>query len=157
MHGEPRAFLRAAVESQTNECIVWKFSKASAGYGTIFFGGRYHNVHRLALQMAIGDPSHPNLVAAHAPGICHNPSCINPRHLRWATDEENAADRIIDGTENRGSRQHHAKLTEEQALRIFDDQRPRDTIAAEFGVSRRCVGAIKTGSSWAWLTGARNA
>jgi hypothetical protein len=97
------------------------------------------------------------MIAAHEPETCHNPSCINPRHLRWATDQENAADRIIDGTENRGSRQHQAKLTEEQALRIFNDRRPRNTIAAEFGVSRRCVGAIKTGLSWAWLTGARNA
>lgn len=32
------------------------------------------------------------------PVICHNRGCVNPRHLRWGTRQDNIADRILDGT-----------------------------------------------------------
>ena len=149
--GEPADFLARAVAAHTDECIIWPFAKSSAGYGTIFFNGKYQNVHRLSLTMAKGAPPTPTQVAAHLAGACHNPSCINPKHLRWATEIENAADRKIDNTHLVGERNGASKLTPKQVSAIRGDDRPANEIALDYGVSVRNVGMIRSRSSWIWL------
>lgn len=57
----------------------------------------------------------------------------------------------------RGSRSHHAVLTEAQALAVYRDPRTHKTIAESYGVGRQTVTNIKLGESWAWLTGHRRA
>jgi hypothetical protein len=155
--GQPLQFLESAILSAQDDCIVWPFSKLkNGGYGHVYLDGKLHTANRVVLIRVAGLPADPSMVAAHAPGICHNPACINPRHLRWATDAENATDRVVDGTENFGERQGRSKLTEAQVLQIFRDERNHSEIAAAYGVSRSHVSSIKRGDSWSWLTGSRD-
>lgn len=56
------------------------------------------NAHRLMCVFVNGDCPPDKNEAAHS---CGNRKCVNPAHLRWATYEENGADKIIHGT-NRG-------------------------------------------------------
>ena len=47
----------------------------------------------------------------------------------------------------------NVKLTEEQVLKIFHDDRICVEIAEEYGISDVNVSSIKIGKKWGWLTG----
>lgn len=150
--GAPLAFVAVAVASATDDCIVWPFALSDNGYGKVNIGGGMRNVHRIVLEQVAGQPPVPGMYAAHAPLICHNRACVNPRHLRWATPTQNSADKLIDGDTNRGERHGNSKLTATQVLAIFRDRRSCEAIAADYGVSKSNVLAIRTGRTWGWLT-----
>lgn len=149
--GEPLSFFEWALTSETDECIVWPFSKATAGYGTMWLDGDTVNVPREVLRRTKGEPPRALMVSAHSPGVCHNPSCINRRHLRWATEEENAADRKIDGTHRVGEATNSAKLTVDQVRKIRRDERSSREVAQAFDVSVKNVWSIRAGRTWGWL------
>lgn len=150
--GAPLAFVAEAATSATDECIIWPYFVGKNGYGKVAIGGRSRYVHRVVLERAIGPAPAPGMLAAHAPLICHTRTCVNPRHLRWATPKQNMDDRLIDDTHHRGERHHGVKLTAVQVLAIFRDGRTHAAIAAEYGVTPSNVTMIKQGRTWGWLT-----
>lgn len=155
--GEAQEWLRSflAYPPATDECVLWPFSCNRAGregYPQIAIGRRPHRVSRIVLAELVGPPPHPQSQAAHAPVICHEPRCVNPRHLRWATPADNMADKLLDGTHNRGSA-GRAELTEVRALAIYHAGGTQAAIAKRYGVSRSTVASIKVGARWSWLTG----
>jgi hypothetical protein len=89
--------------------------------------------------------------------LCHRRACINPRHLRWASYAENNADKLLDGTHNRGQRCGTVKLTDDDVLAIYRAVGLHREIAASYNVTRQTVGSIKNGLNWIWLTGHRRA
>lgn len=147
--GKPLAFLENAARSQTDLCIEWPFSKAGE-YGQVTFEGEKQYAHRAVLLLCVGE-AEPGQEACHLPQICHNKLCINPRHLRWATRQQNVDDRILDKTNCPGQRNGQAKLTPEQVLQIRKDTRSSYQIAEAYGVSRGAIRAIQTGSTWKHL------
>lgn len=150
--GAPLAFVATAAASSTDDCIVWPFALSDNGYGKVNIGGGMRNVHRIVLERVAGQPPIPGMYAAHAPLVCHNRACVNPRHLRWATPTQNSADKLIDGDTNRGERHGNSKLTAPQALAAFSDPRQHHVIAAELGVTAGTITSIKSGKTWGWLT-----
>ena len=77
-----------------------------------------------------------------------------PRNLRWATPQENEADKIRHGTALIGERHHQAKLTEVSVLEIRrrrDSGEPLGTIATDFGVSKECISSITNRKTWRHL------
>lgn len=102
-HNDPISFLKKIIAAPHEDCCIeWPFSQKN-GYGELRFGGMKQTSHRVSLLLAKGEPPVSGMVAAHAPSGCHNPLCVNPLHLRWATYSENARDMLIDGTSRRGS------------------------------------------------------
>ena len=157
--GEALAFAQAAAETSTDDCILWPFRLTTDGYGRLTLNGKRLRVNRLVLELAGGPPPSPTHEAAHAPGICHTPACVNPRHLRWATHIENMADKVLDGThlrpdtaaDPRGERNGKAKLTEVKVRAIRADERTYREIAADYGIDRSTVSDLKSRRRWAWL------
>lgn len=149
-HGAPAAWLKDAVNSSTDECLLWPFGVCGTGYGSVKWEGARSYPHRVVLILSSGFPEG-RQEAAHAPGVCHNRLCCNPRHLRWATPAENNADKVIDGTHHRGERHGNAKLTEVEVLAIRADDRTQRAIAADYGVSEGTVNHIKRRATWGWL------
>lgn len=149
-------FIEQAVAYQGDGCLPWPYGRDGYGYGMIRVDGGKTHAHRRVLQLSTGQ-SGDEMEAAHAPDVCHNPSCVNPRHLRWVTRAENEADKLIDGTSNRGARNGRAKLTESDVLEIRDDPRPQRVIAVDYGVTRQTVIGIKRRKRWAWLDDLRAA
>lgn len=144
-YGEAKAFLTAALEYSSEECLLWPFSKKS-GYGSIHANGRVIRAHLVICKAVHGPKPFANAEAAHTCGI---PACVNPRHLRWVTPKENQADRLMHGTHNRGERHNLAKLTAEQvqAIRARTGQTQRE-IANEFGITRPHVSHILKHKTW---------
>lgn len=143
--GRGLAWLRESFLQQTDDCILWPFSLGSKGYGQIGIGRSNRLAHRVSCELAHGPAPSPDHQAAHS---CGDRRCVNPRHLRWATVKENAADRIVHGTHLEGETAGRAKLTNRQAGAIRSDNRPSRVIAAEYGVSRGCINFIKRGVTY---------
>ena len=148
--GEALKFLEKIIKNpDPDACIIWPFGMRPNGYGMAWKDGKHIGAHRLALILYSG-VDYPHLNAAH--GECHNRLCVNPLHLSWKTTKENHADKKRDGTAQTGERHGLAKLTEPEVLKILQDQRSHREIAADFGVSRPQISAIKAKRCWAHLS-----
>lgn len=144
--GEARAFLEAAIQSNTDECIIWPFSTTKDGYGRMKIGGRKgrpQTVNRLVALWAHGEPPGDGYHAAHDPLVCTSKACVNPRHIRWATRSENERDKLISGSH------HKAKLTHADADEIRASSLSNKSLAAKFNVSVDSIEAIRRGRTWA--------
>lgn len=146
--GAPLAFLEWAATRETDDCIPWPFAKGKYGHPIVAIDGRSTVACREVLLRTQGPPPSPRHQAAHAPVVCHNPSCVNPRHLRWASPSENSADRHLDGTHHQGERVNGARLTVEQVVAIRADQRGHREIAMEYGIDTSHVSGIKSRRTW---------
>lgn len=152
IHHKYQSIMADAVKSNIDECIIWPSRLGAGGYGVVTHEGKQTPVHRVVLIKAKGLPPSPSHVAAHAPVICHDRRCINPKHLRWATRAENEADKALDGTRAFGEFNGNAKLTDGEVKSIKADQRKNRDIAEEFGVSRSLVSMLKGGKRWKHTT-----
>lgn len=154
-HGEPMQFIHDALKSDGEDCIIWPYNKTNNGYGHVRVDGKNRIASNYVCKMAHGAKPDDKDDAAHSCGVN---DCVNPRHLRWATKPENQADRLIHGTNLRGERSPHAKITEVQALAVMGLKgvKSQRKIAAEFGISNMQVARIHKGESWGWLSDCRS-
>jgi hypothetical protein len=111
--------------------------------------GRTVNVHRLVADAFLG-PRPPKSEIAHNDGDRFNNRSDN---LRYATHAENLADKLVHGTDNRGSRHGRSVLTEDQVRQIkaLRGLQSGKSLAAMFGVSRQIVCDIHKGRRWAHI------
>lgn len=148
--GEPQAFLDAAVAYDGNDCLLWPFALTDKGYGQLRVnqGGarKVQYAHRIVLERTQGTAPE-GMVAAHAPLVCHSRSCVNPRHLRWATLSENQADKHLDGTAP-------TKLADDavEFVRQHEASMDRETLAAMFGVHVMTVWRAQRGETYGHVT-----
>lgn len=79
-----------------DECWLWLATKGGRdykegnGYGYIDHLGKNKRAHRVSYEMHIGEIP-PGLQIDHK---CHHRSCVNPSHLRLATQSQNSMNRI---------------------------------------------------------------
>ena len=99
-HGAAAAEFERLTALETDDCVEWPLGKTAKGYGAIVIDGKQKKVHHLAL-LRRKPPPFESARALHQPVICHNPPCMNYRHLYWGSDKDNALDRRLDGTEIR--------------------------------------------------------
>lgn len=149
--GDPMAFIQKAVAYVGDDCLEWPYAKQNYGHGQLVVDGRRVQAHRLVLERVQGPPEDSTMFAAHKPVVCHNPPCVNPKHLMWATAEENQQHTILDGTCCRGERAPNSKLTASDVLKIRDDDRPAPVIAGEYSVSETTIRQVKRRERWSWL------
>jgi hypothetical protein len=155
-HGSPDVVLSPRNEAQkflaslvaTSECVIWPFKSAyRSGYGAVTFGGKLTGAHRAVCQIHHGPPPSPNSHAAHACGV---KLCVNPAHIRWASPQENEADKVKAGTAPIGEANGCAKLTSLQVAQIRKSKgaATQEALASQFGVSRRAIGMILNNETW---------
>lgn len=149
--GKPQAFLEAAIASDTDDCILWPYGSVK-GYAKVYDHARKQqsSASQAVLERTAGPKPSPDHVALHAPLVCNEPSCINPRHLRWGTALENQRDRLIDGTDLRGSRLSQAKLTERDVRQIRAElgKTTQADLGRRYGVTINAIWCIAHGRSW---------
>lgn len=152
--GEPTIWLLAHVRHEGEDCLKWPFAHRGNGYGILSATDHRRGVsaHRYMCELAHGPAPTSNHLAAHSCGQGHK-GCVNPKHIRWATPAQNAADRIRHGTEQRGERNAISKLTAADVLFIrsaWPDQ-SQNQLAARFNVNQATVWRILHRKAWAWL------
>lgn len=69
-----------------NDCWLWRGAKNNHGYGQLRVAGKIAYAHRLSWELSTGEVP----TDAQIDHRCHNPSCVNPSHLRRATNKQNA-------------------------------------------------------------------
>ena len=133
----------------TDDCIVWPYAKNNSGYGSITVDGRVVGAHVVALSTMSQSPTIKHQ-AAHGP--CNNRACVNPRHLSWKTNSENKADKVRDGTDNRGEKHNMAKLSWDDVVAIrwmaAHTTLLHREIGALFGVSQASSNRIINHQTW---------
>ena len=136
---------------QRGECLEWAGARFIGNYGKIKFGGKSFQVHRLSFEIHYG-PIPPGLCVCHT---CDNPPCCNPEHLFLGTKKDNAADRDrkCRDAPHHGNHNGMTKLSERDVVQILADKRTQRVIAANYGVSRSHVGAIKRRVVWSHVAG----
>jgi hypothetical protein len=151
--GEAFEWLKKRVDYYGNDCLIWPFERYNRGYGRLKYLGHNITANRLMCIFAYGDPPANNYDAAHS---CGNGrlGCVNPKHLRWATRQENVDDMKIHGTTLRGETASTVKLTEPKVrqIRALEGTMSQIDIGKMFGVSRTTVGMILQRKRWGWLT-----
>lgn len=152
--GEAENYLNDVVLSYSgDDCLIWPFDRTEQGYARIKpQGNGTRVVPRIVCERIYGDPPTPEHEAAHSCANGHG-GCVNPKHLRWATRLENAADMVIHGNSNRGTRAPTARLTPNDVRRIrhLGERMQQKEIARIYRVSPSTVRKILVRESWAWL------
>lgn len=141
--GELRVWLKNAVSFKGDDCLDWPSAKHHNGYGNVTIGGRSYLPHRIVCAEAHGPAPSCKHEVAHS---CGNRACCNPRHLRWATKTENAADRFVHGTQAFGERHHNAKLSDADVTYIRSHKSETlSNLAQRFGVSFQTISDVRRG------------
>ena len=145
---EVEAFIEQAIEFVGDECLPWPYIRSSDRYpaATIDLGDgpELVSVHRFVLAAVAGPPPDGETwFACHAPVICHDSLCVNPRHLRWDTPQGNVDDKILDGTMTPRWVSPFAGLTRSQVLSLYHDARSSAELAPIFGVDACHIDALR--------------
>lgn len=96
---------------QTNKFLV---PIRIAGYFCVYVAPKKVKVHRLVLETYVG-PCPKSYVGGHLDGNPLNNAVTN---LKWITQKENAAHRVIHNTHARGEKHGWSKLTDEAVIEI---------------------------------------
>lgn len=111
-----RREIESVVESDWPEtCVLFSGKRQPNGYGRVCVDGSYRRAHVYACELAHGARPPDKTDAAHS---CGDHMCINPAHLRWATRQENEADKVAHGRHIRGERSGTAILNRAQVVDI---------------------------------------
>lgn len=136
-------------------CHLWTGRLDPQGRGRFSTKGRDCSAHRLAFELATGQPI-PRGGGYHGVCVCHRCDvrhCVNPRHLFLGSNAENLEDMANKGRAHRpdGEANPQAKLSAADVTSIRSRRASGErmtTIAADFGVSPQTVCDITKGRSW---------
>lgn len=143
--GSSEAFLRTHVSHDGEECLLWPYRTVSTGYGLAVIGGVQKRASRWMCILAHGEPPSCDHEAAHSCGVSR---CVNPRHLRWATPQQNSADKVVHGTDNSGERNGKTRLTQADIAAIRAAPPHLKPLMERYGVSKGCISKIRSGQRW---------
>lgn len=143
--GEIVDFVANVVLTNTEKetCLEWPFYvNERTGYAQTKLEGKLRLVHRYACEKVHGAPPSAGFHAAHS---CGNRRCVNPMHIAWKTPLENAADKVLHGTDSAGERNPNAKLTDDEviAIRVLRGRMPASEIARLFRTTKSAISSIQ--------------
>ena len=150
----PQRFWSKVDRRGPDECWRWLGGHVPDGYGVFSVecpDGKWRSIkaHRYAWVLEHGSFPPDGLHVLHR---CDTRDCVNAAHLFLGTNDDNVADRVSKGrsASQRGSRNPRAKLTQEQveAIRAEAGKTNTAVLAARYGVSRKTVQVVISGSSW---------
>lgn len=146
--GKAIKFIREALASETEACILWPFSvNPINGYGHFGVDGKHYAAHRYVCGQAHGPRPTPKHSAAHS---CHTRDCINKRHISWKTHSENMLDKRENGTAQNSWWGRKGKLTAEEVakIRALEGTMTQAAIATQFNITESNVRFILSRKTW---------
>ena len=133
---------------EPNDCWFWLGAKGRHGYGNIGAGnGMTLRAHRVSYELAYGAiPA--GFVVCHQ---CDEPLCVNPAHLRAASQFSNLREMVDKGRAARGERSAGARLNCEPVQTIRSSEAKQVDLARHFGVCPMTVSLAKRKLTWRCL------
>lgn len=135
-------------DNWSEECVTLPGKPMNNGYHWI----AKNYAHRYMCEWKHGPPPSPAHVAAHSCGVKH---CINPKHIRWATHQENMDDKYVHNTLPLGEDHWTTTLKNEQVLEIrrlyAEGCASMPAIARMFGISTETARSIIRRRTWAHI------
>ena len=86
--GRGLAWLKAHIDHQGDDCLIWPHSQNHQGYGQLGYFGKVRKAHHIMCLLVHGEAPTPRHHAAHSCGNGHK-GCAHPKHLSWKTPTEN--------------------------------------------------------------------
>ena len=129
------------------ECWIWRGAKNKCGYGSFAIGNRRPALaHRVSYELSAGVA----LTEQQVLHRCDTPACVNPSHLFLGNHADNMADMKAKGRADarRGVEHYKAKLDRWEVLAIRHDPRGVTVIAADYGMSKSNISAIRHRKIW---------
>ncbi len=149
----PELLESRSIPEPNTGCRLWMGSGNAAEYSQVIVSGKMVRVHRLAWELANGRAVPEGLFVRH---LCHQPACIEPRHLAAGTQAENFADSERDGRIPEGARTTAAELSAPEVREIVEMVHSGQTyvqVAKKFAIHFTTVGLIWRGLAWTHITG----
>lgn len=141
-----------------SDCWTWRLGM-DRGVPMCRVGGKITSARRAGWLMT-GRKLHDGIVIVLK---CGTEGCVNPAHCKAVTraamlaaQAANQADRRI-ALSAAMKKLGRRRLTDLQAAQVITDPRPMHIIAAEYGISRQAIGAIKSGLTYPDIHRARGA
>jgi len=113
----------------TDECWLWTGCLDKNGYGIGAINTKKIAAHRVSWLLYYGDIKDGHYILHN----CHNPSCVNPLHLRQGTQYDNIQDQIKLGT-NVGKARLNAKITIEELKYVQQSKKSAKELALELNI-----------------------
>ena len=149
--GAHAKFLDEAMSFTGDDCLYWPFGGADNGYAQMAYKGHKRTCGRIICERLYGPAPSPVHQAAHSCGNGHL-GCVSPKHVRWATPKENAADKYLHGTNPSPATNTASPLSEAQVreiIRIIETEPASDRgLGRRFGVANTTIKRIRLGKSW---------
>lgn len=136
------------------ECLIFTKYKKPTGYGLIGYRGKLWRAHRLAYFLTYGPPPPNKPLILHT---CHNPSCVEPKHLIAGTQADNlrmmreAGRHAHAGGGPLGEANGASKLNPDKVHKIrllLKAGTPKREIARRFEVCDTSILKIARGETW---------
>lgn len=134
-------FVETALQSDTDECVVWPYAVTGYGYAT----SRGGLVHRTVCTQKWGEPPEGKPFACHSCGV---KACVNPRHIYWGSPQDNSDDATRLGERSVGEAHGAAKLAADQIGIIRSSAETSRALGKRFGVSHTTIEQIKNRKLW---------
>ena len=134
-----------------DDCLPFAGYRDKDGYGRVYNKRtkKQSPAHRKEWEDYYGTVLPKEIVVMH---ICDNPSCINIKHLRLGTQQENIQDKINKERQAKGEVNGSSKLTYRDVKIIkhmLKEKRLRQKeIAKIFNVTQANISSINRGKTW---------
>lgn len=124
------------------QCWEWQGKTDEKGYGRF---DENIKAHRFSYELFNG-PVPDGKMVLHS---CDNPPCVNPKHLRPGTHQENMQD-AHDRKRFKSPYAYRARVTADQAdyIRRNPEGLTLKAIAAKFGIAKSTASYIRSGKTW---------
>lgn len=135
-------------KGEGDACWEWIAGTTKTGYGQFLHGGTMVKAHRLSYELCVG-PIPDGLWVLHR---CDNRTCVNPAHLFLGNNDDNVADMMQKGRNQKGEQNGMAKLTPELVKKIRSEYAETKTtygrLAKKYNVSTMSICRIVNRVDW---------
>lgn len=117
------------------------FVHPECGYGIFRYNGKIGKAHVWSREIHEKRLKDKGEVTRH---LCGNKICVNPSHLRFGNQRENARDFIVKGSKV-------SRLTIENVKEIRNSNCSNEELALKFSVHRRAIYNVRSGKTWGYI------
>lgn len=140
-------FMEKISPEPNSGCWLWTGHLNRLGYGLLYLHGKQVPAHRAALILFTRLPQ-PGENALHR---CDNPPCVNPDHLYFGSQSENALDAYKRGRRPLGENHATAKLCDIDIAYIRLSKETNRALGIKYGVGYGTIGQVRRRETWQHL------